>query len=203
MDKVRAFIDSGILELYALQLLGDEERQEVEEMAASYPEVAEEINEAQETLELLAQANAETPPPLTKPFLMAAIDYIQRMESGEEPVKAPILTEKSSIDDFRPWLESPDMSLPPDAGDLYTKIIDSTPEQTTAVAWLRTGTPDEIHHDQHEKFLILEGTCKFSVGDDVHKLTAGDFFAIPLHTPHHVDVTSDIPCKAIIQRVAV
>ena len=72
----------------------------------------------------------------------------------------------------------------------------------TAVIWIGQMAPDETHDDEHEKFLILEGTCDITVGNDVHHLKAGDYFAIPLHKTHMVKVTSDVPCKAILQRIA-
>jgi mannose-6-phosphate isomerase-like protein (cupin superfamily) len=62
--------------------------------------------------------------------------------------------------------------------------------------------PQELHHDEHEKFLIVEGSCTISVEDKSYDLVAGDFLQIPLHKKHHVTVTSSIPCKVILQRAA-
>jgi mannose-6-phosphate isomerase-like protein (cupin superfamily) len=63
-------------------------------------------------------------------------------------------------------------------------------------------SPAEIHHDEYERFLIVEGTCDITIEKKVHHLKSGDFLAIPLFANHTVKVTSNIPCKAILQRVA-
>jgi mannose-6-phosphate isomerase-like protein (cupin superfamily) len=62
--------------------------------------------------------------------------------------------------------------------------------------------PDEIHDNEYEKFLIVEGECDITVGTNVHHLTPGNYFSIPLHATHSVKVTSKTPCKVILQRVA-
>jgi quercetin dioxygenase-like cupin family protein len=66
---------------------------------------------------------------------------------------------------------------------------------------LKEGAPPEIHTDEHEKFLVVEGSCNFTIGTDVHALQSGDYLSIPLHVHHEAKVTSDIPCKIILQRV--
>ncbi|MBI3519835.1 MAG: cupin domain-containing protein [Bacteroidetes bacterium] len=85
---------------------------------------------------------------------------------------------------------------------MYAKIIGYTPEVTTTIAWIKKMTPFEIHHNELERFLILEGTCDITIGEEVHHMSAGDFIAIPLYIGHSLIVTSDIPCKVILQRVA-
>ena len=60
----------------------------------------------------------------------------------------------------------------------------------------------EVHHDEYEKFLIVEGTCTITIGDEVHNLVPGNFLSIPLYKNHTVTVTSLIPCKIILQRIA-
>ena len=86
--------------------------------------------------------------------------------------------------------------------DIFAKIIGYAPEVTTAIVWIKEMAPEETHTDEYEKFLIIEGTCDIVIEHKVHQLKAGDYFSIPLHANHHVVVTSEIPCKAILQRVA-
>ena len=62
--------------------------------------------------------------------------------------------------------------------------------------------PEEIHTNEFERFLIVEGSCDIQIGETVHQLQAGDFLSIPLFENHFVTVTSSIPCKVILQRVA-
>jgi mannose-6-phosphate isomerase-like protein (cupin superfamily) len=112
-----------------------------------------------------------------------------------------MLNENSVVEDYAAWLNRNDMVLR-DGEDLYAKIIGFTPETITAIAWIKDYSPHEVHDHEYEKFLIVEGTCNIIVDDEVNELVPGDYFAIPLHKTHMVKVTSAIPCKVILQRVA-
>lgn len=196
------YIQSGILEMYVLGITTPEETKEVEEMAKKHSEVRAEIDKISKDIELYAQMHAVTPSPTIKPFLMASIDYSERIKNGEVPSFPPVLNDNSKIEDYKEWLDRKDIFKPADFTDFHAKIIGYTPQMITAIIWIGQMAPAETHDDEHEKFLILEGTCDITVENDVHHLKAGDYFAIPLHKTHMVKVTSDIPCKAILQRMA-
>ncbi len=202
MSNVSAFIESGILEMYVLGHTSPEETSEVEEMAAVHEEVRAEIDEISRTLEQYAAAHAVEPDITVKPFLMATIDFIERMKKGEEPSFPPILHMGSRVSDYAPWLNRKDLEPTEPLIDIHAAIIGHTPEVTTAIVWLKDGAPPETHTGELEKFLIVEGTCDITIGRDVHKMKAGDVLIIPLHVSHHVTVTSGYPCKIILQRVA-
>ncbi len=199
---IKEYIASGVLEQYVLGTISEQELLAVEQMAANHPEIKEEILSISYVLEKLAIENAIAPDETIKPFIMATIDFMERMESGEQPSFPPMLNEASRLMDFALWINQDDMILPSDAGDLYAKIIGYTPEATTAIAWIKGNAPVETHDKEYEKFLIIEGTCDIVVEDKVYQLVAGDYFAIPLHKSHQVRVTSSIPCKVILQRIA-
>jgi anti-sigma-K factor RskA len=61
VEEVNAYIESGILELYVLGQLTVSEQQEVEEMAAKYPEVRKEITAIELAMERYALQNAIEP----------------------------------------------------------------------------------------------------------------------------------------------
>jgi mannose-6-phosphate isomerase-like protein (cupin superfamily) len=200
--NIKEFIESGILEQYVLGTTGKIESEEVERMARTYPEVKNELEKISDTIEDIARATAKTPGKTIKPFLLATIDFMERMEKGEQPTFPPVLNESSTINDYNSWLSREDMILPIDAPDLYAKIIGAPPGIVTAIVWIKEDSPKEVHHDEHERFLIVEGTCDILIEDKVHQLVPGDFFEIPLHKYHIVKVTSKIPCKVILQRKA-
>jgi len=203
MKDINAYIESGILELYVLGMATDAEAVQVEEMALQYEEVRAELDAISEALEMSARHNALDPHPTVKPLLLATINYMQRLQSGEAPEFPPMLNEHSSIETYKQWLNRADMVLSPTDEDIFARIIGYTPEVTTAIVWLRQGAPFEVHDDEYEKFLIVEGTCDIFIGEDeVHHLVPGDYLSIPLHKGHHVKVTSKVPCKVILQRVA-
>jgi mannose-6-phosphate isomerase-like protein (cupin superfamily) len=202
MTDLKEYIESGILELYVLGLANVEEIKEVGKMAAVHPEVQEEIERITESLkkyskEKGAQANATI-----KPMVLAVIDYQERMMAGEHPTIPPILNEKSKPSDYSSWLNRRDMVLPVDSNEIFAKLIGATPEATTAIVWIKTETPYEIHTHEHERFLIIEGTCDMVIDNKTYKLVPGNYMSIPLNAGHFVKVTSDHPCKVILQRVA-
>ncbi len=199
----REYIDSGILEKYAMGMASHSERDEVERMAAADRVIRQEIDEISEGLEKYALDHAMQPSPVVKPLLMATIDYSERIKSGEPVTFPPVLNENSSPEDYATWLKRPDLNLfRPEEDNLFARIIGYTPEMTTAIVWIKHETPREIHHHEHERFLIIEGTCDILVGDKSNHLVPGDYFDIPLHEYHMVKVTSSIACKAILQRIA-
>ena len=62
MENIQDYIESGILELYALGELSAAEQAAVEAQAARYPEVRAELVQVQAALGLYAEAHALTPP---------------------------------------------------------------------------------------------------------------------------------------------
>lgn len=201
MFDVSAYIDSGILELYALGIASDEDCKEVERLALEYAEIPNEIEKIKASLHQYAQAYKEDPNPVIKPFLLAIIDYTERLKGGEPASVPPILSENSTVSEFGQWLQRPDM-VSPGSADVFAKIIGNTPEATTAIVWLKDYAPHEVHDNEYERFLVVEGTCDIIVENEVNHLVPGSYFAIPLHKKHMVKVTSSTPCKVILQRIA-
>jgi mannose-6-phosphate isomerase-like protein (cupin superfamily) len=198
------FIESGILELYITGIASAEEVREVEEMAAAHTDVREALDALYLTLETVAMENAVAPPVLIKPFLLATMDFMGRMGGGEIPSFPPELQTGATLADYAEWLDRPDMVKPSWFEDIHARIIGYTPQATTAIVWIKEMAPEEVHNNEYEKFLIVEGTCDIIVeGEDVHHLVPGDYLAIPLYKNHVVKVTSEIPCKVILQRIAV
>ena len=59
---------------------------------------------------------------------------------------------------------------------------------------LMPGSRPSLHHHPHEQMVyIVEGTCRFVLGDETLDLEAGDVVLIPPDVPHSLEVTSDIP----------
>ena len=196
-------INSGILELYVMGMASESEQEEVEKMAIINPEVRQEIDAISVALENYAMANAIRPGRAVKPMLMATIDYSERIKNGEAVSFPPKLHKNSKVKDYSEWINRSDLNVSPSQGeDILAKIIGHTPEMTTAIVWIKNNAPMEIHDHELESFLILEGTCNIMVSDKANYLGPGDYFTIPLHQYHQVIVTSMIPCKAILQRVA-
>ncbi len=202
MKNIQSFIESGILESYVMGNSTIQETDLVEQMVTSFKEVRAELDLITEALEFYAMVNAVAPESIVRPFLMATIDFTERMKSGELPGFPPELHGQSKIADFSEWLNRADMVTPANFKDLHAKIIGFTPTAISAIVWIKDMAPQEVHDNEYEKFLIVEGTCNITVGVTVYSLAPGDYFAIPLHENHQVMVTSINPCKVILQRIA-
>jgi len=88
---IQSFIQSGLLEAYALNQCSPAERAEVERMVAAHPEVRAELNAIERTLEQVALANAVPPPPGLKEQIL------QQLAGSPPPAKTagkglPLLT---------------------------------------------------------------------------------------------------------------
>lgn len=76
----KEYIESGILELYVLGITNEDESKTVEMMASSDAAIKQEIILIRKSLEDYAMANAIDPNPIIKPFLLATIDYTERLK---------------------------------------------------------------------------------------------------------------------------
>ncbi len=80
---VKEYISSGIIELYVMSALSPLEMKEVEQMAASHPEVAEEISRVQETLNEYAGTHARNPRPSLRAEIMKAVENSSNVKTGK------------------------------------------------------------------------------------------------------------------------
>jgi len=83
------FISSGLLELYALGISSPEEKLLVEENLSQFPELKEELNDIEGSLESYAQANALQPSSDVKEKLM---NRVFSQESKVESTQAPVVS---------------------------------------------------------------------------------------------------------------
>ncbi len=200
--RIAKIIESGILELHVLGELSPMESEALKADILKYPELQDEINDIEFALEQYALLHATEADPTVAPLLLTTLNYEQRLANGEIPEVAPTLSANSQIIDFQQWIDRPYMQEPDQYDSMAGKIITANEEKTTMIVWLKEGAPPEIHTHEIEKFLIVEGTCDITIGDNTHSLKAGDYLDIPLHISHHVQVTSPQRCKIILERYA-
>ncbi|TKC07345.1 anti-sigma factor [Pedobacter frigoris] len=81
MEEAKAYIESGILELYVLGQLNDQEQREVEAMAAKHPEVKQEIEAIEIAMEQYAVAQAIEPSKGLDLKIFEKIDLQQNQQS--------------------------------------------------------------------------------------------------------------------------
>lgn len=200
--ELNELLESGLLELYVIGDLSEAEKKVIEHSLNIYPSLRQELNEIELALESYAELHSRDVDPTSKPLLLASINYSERLENGELPVNPPTLHQNSRISDYQEWLGRDDLQEPKEYESMCGRIIGANEEKTTMIIWLKDGAPPEIHTDEIEKFLIVEGTCEITIGNKIHYLKPGDYLQIPLHIPHSVRVTSEIRCKIILERFA-
>lgn len=75
MEDIKQYIESGVLELYVLGDLTQDEMFEVERMASTYPEIQQELNEIAEGLENYAFENAIEPSGSLKASVLGQLEF--------------------------------------------------------------------------------------------------------------------------------
>ncbi len=77
---IKAYIESGVLESYALGMCNEQEAHEVETLCTQYPELKTELLAIQQSLNAYASTYASQPAPATKNNVLAAIDTLEQEE---------------------------------------------------------------------------------------------------------------------------
>ncbi len=90
MEEVKAYIESGILELYVLGQLSATECIEVEEMASKYPEIKAEMLAIELAMESYAIQNAIQPSAKAEEKLFAALNVKESAPVVNEPKIVPL-----------------------------------------------------------------------------------------------------------------
>lgn len=183
---------------YLMGGLGPDERLQLEMESVHNPELRAELDSFREVLEVQAMEGAVAPPARSKASFLAEIDRISQAPDSDPPVLNP----SSTAEDYRPWLEMEGMVPPEDYENLFFIPICENEDGLSAIVWIKGEVEEEVHHDCIERFLVLEGSCNISFAGETYSLKEGDVLGVPLHTPHTVKVTSEQPCKLIVQRNA-
>ena len=118
----------------------------------------------------------------------------------EDNISADNLPLLNRFSDYKKWLPFVKSMMPSELNeDILAKDIRSDDAVTQAIIWSKVGYPDEVHTDEYESFLVVEGSCKCKIGDSIYHLAAGDFIEIPLYQHHDVVATSEY-VMAVVQR---
>ncbi|WP_344765362.1 anti-sigma factor [Pedobacter ginsengiterrae] len=97
MENLKAYIESGVLELYVLGDLSSEETLQVEEMAARYAEVRAEIDAIEQAMEQYAMQNAVEPSADVETRLFEKLGFSELEEQEEVVSNQPVYTEEPKI----------------------------------------------------------------------------------------------------------
>ena len=194
---LKKYIESGIVQDYCLGILSTREIEQVEQQAAIYPEIQQEIESYQQVLEKYALSLTEAVPAELKSQTLSLLDNLKKEENAQYN-NLPLLNRFS---DHNNWLSAVKPLLPPELKkDRFIKVLHEDDKVLQMLMWVKNYYPDEVHDNLHECFIILEGECECHVEGEIIKLSAGGFFEVPLHKHHDVKVTKG-PVLAVVQRV--
>lgn len=197
--NIKAYIESGILELYALDLLQEKEKAEVEKAILVYPEAKAEVDSIQRAIEGFAALSAITPPSHMKQKIVETISNFEK-ECKMDLDDLPLLNKFS---DYRSWLALVKDYIPERLEDgIFSRVLRDADNLMQTLVVSSTDFEDEIHVDVYESFLMLEGKCKCTVGGQVYFMEAGEYTEIPLHEIHRVEILTP-RVVAILQHSAV
>ncbi len=197
--NIQDYLASGILELYCLGNLSPAEEEEVRFIMSRNPEIKKEIERVQFALEGFAQKHAIAPPPHLESAISALIDNLEK-EKRMDAEDLPLINKFSN---HEVWKNLIPKSLPKTIRDeRYCEVLTRTAKVVQMLVISPTDFEDEVHDNLHESFLILEGRCECTVGNETLQMKAGDYMEIPLYAHHDVKIQSPY-VVAILQRLAV
>ncbi len=195
---ITAYIASGILESYCLGQVTEQQRAEVEQYAAEYPEIKAELKQISDSLEFYSMQNSKAPDASVKIKLLLKI-YEQ--ESGAGKKYPPLIRETTTASDFTNWLKDIDIEEPAAAFDnLAAFDLPSTETVTNFIVWAKQGHEEEMHTEFNEFIVILKGHCDMYFNDVKTHYNTGEIIVIPPGIPHHAVITSEEPMFAVVQR---
>lgn len=196
---IKKYIKSGIIQDYCLGILSKKEMEQVEQHAAVYPEIRNEMEAHQKALSQYAGNFANVVPRELKAKTLSLLDNLKKEELADSN-NIPLLNKFS---DYKNWLRVVKPLLPDELKKpTFIKVLHEDDKIFQAVMWVKDYYPDEVHDDLQECFIILDGECECHVEGEVIKLGAGGFFEVPLHKHHDVLVTKG-PVLAVVQRLKV
>lgn len=96
MEDIKQYIESGILELYVLDDLTREEKLEIENYAATYPEIKTELDEISKAMQRFAENNAVEPNENLKNTILNQLEYLDSKTDSTSFTQHKILSLQST-----------------------------------------------------------------------------------------------------------
>ena len=151
---IKAYIDSGILKKYVLDILDSTERAGVESMCALYPELQQELQRIQHTLEEFATEHPVAPPAELQNSIWATLQNLNK----EKEMDADNLPLINRFTDHNKWLRFVQSRIPAEiTEDRIIDVLQHNDSITQALVISKTDFENEEHVKEMESFVILEG----------------------------------------------
>lgn len=189
------------LKNYVRGELGAAEARVVESAAAKDPVLHARIAVLRMEADLEAEQGEMEPPKNFKKKMGGIWDDLEKEERESE--EFPMIHYMSKGVDLERWSKGPGTEAPLEYENRYSVELGRREGVRTYLVYVKKEVEEEEHDNLIERFILLEGECNVRMGEKVVTVKGESYFEIPLHTKHSVEVTSEIPCKFICQRVYV
>lgn len=199
MSDIQAIKDSGLIEAYCLGQLQGESLKSFVGLLARNPDLEKEVRRIQ-----LAFSNGKVPTQLTvnedaKVALFAKIRNLDLLKKNPEHLPE-LISKFACVNHWKAKVSH--LKFPENPEPIHLIPLLKEAKTIQFLARVENEVPEEIHEAMVESFLVLNGNCICQLGNEKIALGVGDFLEIPLHTSHAVQVTSDEPIIAILQRIS-
>jgi mannose-6-phosphate isomerase-like protein (cupin superfamily) len=174
--NIAAYISSGILHEYCLDSLSPGKREAVEQVCARYPEIKYELDRLQQ-----------------------AIGEEIKKEETRQINAFPLIHKLSDHNEWKQMVSSLMPEVKP--GVQRISLIRSKDVRQQLVI-TTVDIPAEMHLNELESFLILQGECTCYIGGTTLHLGPGSFVEVPLQVTHDVKLRTPY-VVAILQHQAV
>ena len=181
--NVTQYIESGMLEAYCLGCLTDAEQAQVLQICNTYPELRDERDAIEKSMESFAAVLAVAPKVNLKNQILNTL--------FASKVNVDNLPETSSASVLDAWLNGLAGIIPAEHNDpFFYQLLRHDEQIMQALVISKVNIPEETHEEVIESFFILEGRCRCIIDSAEYILGPGDFIEIPLHTNHDVELLS-------------
>jgi mannose-6-phosphate isomerase-like protein (cupin superfamily) len=157
--------------------------------------------------DLLAFANAQAVPPpmaLRDKILgkLHALNEQSRSQKKLDLANLPFLHAQSNWLEWREVVS--ELPVPTELENIHMYLLEDSDQRILNLVFVREFVEEEVHHDLHESFLLLQGTCTCHITDEagnqrIVNMQTGDYIAFGLGEVHDVVITSAEPAIAILQ----
>jgi mannose-6-phosphate isomerase-like protein (cupin superfamily) len=191
------YLTDGTLIDYSLGLLNENDRLEMEIALELYPQLKEELRMLQDILHKYLRNKPEASAEL-KERIWATLQNIS-LEKYMNLQHLPLINKYSN---HKSWMDAVSPLLPKKLkAPFYARPLTNTKGVTQVLIMSGIDIPDEVHEDELESFILLEGECECHVGERIIKVSAGGYLEIPLHQHHDVKILSEY-IVGVMQRIA-
>ncbi|MBC8047476.1 MAG: hypothetical protein H7Y00_11825, partial [Fimbriimonadaceae bacterium] len=154
--NVQNIIESGLLELYCLGVVSEQEKDLIEQFASEHPVIKDEIASIENSLNKYVEGNIK-PAPHIKQNIFDSIYAEEAKENGLPFILSP----DSKINDWFEYLKCNQIEKPEGNDALYMTEFSKTNNIVTYIAWGKPGAfVEEEHCDELERLFMLQGSCK-------------------------------------------